>query len=61
MTPALAAALARAEAADAAGAAPGIVPRRRAADDGSVSKTRRIARVARGVSWTLDPVGKGQR
>ncbi|MGC0368762.1 hypothetical protein RKD05_001014 [Microbacterium sp. SLBN-111] len=60
MTPALAAALARAEAADAAGAAPGIVPSR-AADDGSVSKTRRIARVARGVSWTLDRVGKGQR
>lgn len=60
MTPALAAALARAEAADAAGAAPGIVPRP-AVDDGSVSKTRRIARVARGVSWTLDRVGKEER
>ncbi|MFS0792550.1 hypothetical protein [Microbacterium sp. 1P10AE] len=38
MTPALAAALARAEAADAAGAAPGIVPQRPAR--GSVSTTR---------------------
>ena len=45
MTPALAAALARADAADAAGAAPGIVPRRAAA--GSVSKTRGwVARVS---------------
>ncbi|WP_278103347.1 hypothetical protein AB0870_00845 [Microbacterium proteolyticum] len=60
MTPALAAALARAEAADAAGAAPGIVPRRDA-DDGSVSKTRRMARAARGVSWTLDRVGEEGR
>ncbi|MCC4248063.1 MULTISPECIES: hypothetical protein [Microbacterium] len=44
MTPALAAALARAEAADAAGRP----------TPGPVSKTRRIAPVVRGVSWTLD-------
>lgn len=56
MTPALAAALARAEAADAA--ALGIVPRRAAAP---VSKTRRIAGAARGVSWTLDRAGKVER
>ncbi|MBN9211550.1 MAG: hypothetical protein BGO45_07245 [Microbacterium sp. 71-36] len=60
MTPALAAALARADAADAAGAAPGIAPRR-GAGDGPVSKTRRIARVAYGVSWTLDRKGRDER
>lgn len=56
MTPALAAALARAEAADAAGAAPGIVPRRPAS--GSVFRTRPVAR---GVSWTLERIGRGTR
>lgn len=59
MTPALAAALARADAADAAGAAPGIAPRR--AVPAPVSKTRRIARVAYGVSWTLDRKGRDER
>lgn len=58
MTPALAAALARAEAADAA--ALGIVPRRAAAP-APVSKTRRIGHAARGVSWTLDRAGKVER
>ncbi|MDQ1074732.1 hypothetical protein QE406_000966 [Microbacterium testaceum] len=54
MTPALAAALARAEASN---AACGPTP----APEGRVSKTRRIDRAASGVSWTLDRNERGAR
>lgn len=56
MTPALAAALARAEAADAAGAAPGIVPRHPASR--SVFRTRPVAQ---GVSRSLERGERGTR